>query len=199
MTLGVQGRALVAGVLAVAVVAGCADDGGRTREAASTTSAAPEPADAIVGLCPGEEFVERPRSVLLPRDLGGTDAASTATAAIEAFVSGLRPQEQAEGILVPWPDGADVLRGVSLDEGTLTVDFVRRVIDTYIAAPGSSARFFVPLVDTAFRVPEVDRLELVIHGSVAEWVEWWQGEGSFDRDDWRERHPEPAVSCSTAG
>ena len=167
-----------------------------TSDVPTTTGAAPAPPDeAIVALCPGEEFADDPASVLLARDLpdGGPDV--LAAAGLEQLTAGLTDGEQAEGYLVPWPDGADVLRGVSLDGATLTVDFERRVIDSYVAAPGTSTPFFVPLVETAFRQAEVEHLELVINGSVDEWVEWWQGEGSFDRATWRERTPEPGSSC----
>ncbi len=189
----------IVSIAVVLVAAGCSDDedGGPAASSSSPTSDAAASVEAIVGLCPGEDFADVPNSVLLPRDLPDGDPEAVATAEIEALLAGLTPQEAADGVLVPWPDGAEgVLRDVTLDDGTLTLDFDPTVIGTFVAAPGTSKVFFVPLVETALRVPEVQRLEMVINGSTAEWVEWWQGEGTFDRESWQEGSAEPASTCA---
>lgn len=187
-------------VLAVALaLSACSGDDGSTSagstSAATTTVGGSPPGGAIVALCPGFETPAQPRSVLVERAIPEGTPAETVDRELRSLTAGLTEDEATTGLLVPWPDGEDVLLEVRLDGNVLTVDFVPSVVDTFIAAPGTSSQFFVPLVETALRQEEVQRIEMVIDGSVDRWVDWWQGEGSFERSQWRERAPEPTTTC----
>jgi hypothetical protein len=196
---------LATALLGAACSSDDAGDSATDREPPATSTLAPTstgdavaaPTEGIVAVCPGEEFVDEPHSVLLARDLPDGGAEAAANAAYEALVAeGLTAEEQAAGFLVPWPDGSGVLRDVTLEGETLTVDFDPAIIDEYVAAPGSSTPFFLPLVHTAFQIPDVEHVVFTIDGQASEWDEWWQGDASrFDRASWRERRPAPEATC----
>jgi Sporulation and spore germination len=186
--------ALVIGV-ALALVA-CSDDS--ESSAPSTTSTAttePGVATGIAALCPGFEVPEPQHSVALARPLPDGPPEARAAAALEALAAGITDEEEATGVLVPWPDGADVLAGIELEGDHLTIDFRDTVIGSYVLAPGTAHGFVVPLIETALQEPTIERISIVIDGSADAFVNWSGADGEFDRASWRERNAGPEPEC----
>lgn len=119
------------------------------------------------------------------------------SASVRAVTQDLEPDLAARGVLVPWPDGADVIDSVTVEGDRLVIDFRPGVEGTFTAAPGTSAVFFGAFLETAFRADGVAEVEFRIGGSPATFDDWWQTDGAvYARDDWRATYAAPAPDAT---
>lgn len=195
-------------LLTVIVATSCSGDDGEpsatspsnppttTSSVTATTASPTGGGGGFVALCPGFEVPEEARAVVVERSASPGELEDVIAADFDALMAGLTPEERAAGLLVPWPEGADLLDAVTLDGDVLRVDFALETRDEYISAPGTSRPFFIPLVETAFRRDEVERVEFLLGGRARPWNAWWEGDASsHNRSDWRAQHAPPTTTC----
>ena len=112
----------------------------------------------------GEELVEVRRT--------GAWTQGVLRRALDALVAGPRP-EDGEGIGSLFSaETADLLAGVSIDDGTAVVDLADTVDNASTSA--GSAAFLAELDATIFQFPTVERIEYRLRGSCEAFWEWLQ-------------------------
>lgn len=181
-------------VLTVALVAACGDEGGTdqtTTTSPQTTTSAPTTTSATTTTTEttttaAEQTVDVYFSVD-GDDCGAVEAyerigpmgADPIELAFDELLAGPDPSEEAAGAGSFFSsETADAVRSVTLEEGTLTVDFTDiRFLDNASTSCGSNA-LISSLSSTAFQFEEVERVRFSIWESCSLFWNWLQAECS---------------------
>jgi hypothetical protein len=93
--------------------------------------------------------------------------------------------ERAGGYLVSWT--GQLSFELRRDDGEVSIDLKETTRGQVVAANGTSAGFFVPLVGTAFLDASVDVVHVTLEGNEAAAAEWWQATDlTWTRAEWED-------------
>lgn len=193
-TTRIRTPAVVVLVVAASSLAGCGNGG---RESLSSGQA--RQTIELPLLVDADADFTRPDSyVSVTRDVAGANPGQRFGAAVRELMRGPTAQERRRSMASPpFPADPGVLRSITLEGGTVVVDFSERLNGTVdLRSDLGGAAVVAPLLALMARLPDVEVIELRGEGRCETFAEWVGNDGCVRRtradiDRWEELSAPP--------